>query len=68
VEDLRKKHDSVLRSPLIGKMFPEISDETARLDLNTLLRKRLLNKCVKEPSPVTLKCDKKPSLDSYLVP
>ena len=125
VEDLRKKHDSVLRNPLIGKcfflikyieqwgtgtnrmikkclssglpeplfeeisgnlvvtfrgkitkeyleglnlnkrqivamehikkigkitnkgyreMFPEISDETARLDLNTMVRKRLLNK------------------------
>ena len=26
------------------EMFPEISNETARLDLNTMVRKRLLNK------------------------
>jgi len=26
------------------EMFPEISDETARLDLSTLVRKKLLNK------------------------
>ncbi len=26
------------------EMFPEISNETARLDLNTLVRKRLLSK------------------------
>jgi hypothetical protein len=25
-------------------MFPEISDETARLDLNKMVKKRLLNK------------------------
>jgi len=26
------------------EMFPEISDETARLDLSTMVRKKLLNK------------------------
>ena len=26
------------------EMFPEISNETARLDLNTMVKKRLLNK------------------------
>jgi len=51
--DLNKRQIIVMESiKKIGKitnkgyreMFPEISDETARLDLSTLVRKKLLNK------------------------
>jgi ATP-dependent DNA helicase RecG len=39
------------------EMFPEISNETARLDLNTLLRKRLLNKKIQTPVTVLYLCE-----------
>ena len=36
------------------EIFPEISNETARFDLNTMVKKRLLNKRVKRRGFTTL--------------